>query len=142
MSTTSGVTLENIVLTVDSGASDTVLPPHMLDLIAFAHTEKTGQEYEVANGESVYNLGERRCLMRLQEKSKDELEICFQVVEDVQKPLLAVSAMVRQGHQVVFSDQPHIKLSNGTEIPLRHKNGTYELDIWVKNPGFARQSRP
>ena len=85
----------------------------------------------------MYNLGERRCLMRLQEKSKDELEICFQVVEDVQKPLLAVSA-----HLVVFSEQPHIKLSNGTEIPLRYKNGTYELDIWVKNQAFARQSRP
>ena len=38
MSTTNGVTWENIALTVDSGASDTVLPPHMLDWIALAHT--------------------------------------------------------------------------------------------------------
>jgi hypothetical protein len=136
----SGVTWEKVTLTVDSGASDTVLPPRMLSWVPLEHTEKTGSEYEVANGASVYNLGERRCIMRLEEKSPNELEISFQVVQDVQKPLLAVSAIVRQGHSVVFSDSPHILLSSGAKVPLRHTHGTYELDIWVKKPGFTRQS--
>lgn len=78
--------------------------------------------------------------MRLQDSSTQELEINFQVVQDVQKLLLAVSAIVRQGHAVIFSEKPHILLSSGESIPLRHTHGTYELDIWVKKPGFARQS--
>ena len=81
-------------------------------------------------------------MMRINEKAKDELEIAFQVVEDVHKPLLAVSSVVKQGHQVVFSEvDAHIALSNGVKIPMRHVNGTYELDIWVKNPGFTRPGR-
>ena len=38
-------------MTVDSGASDTVLLPGMIDWVALEHTAKTGQEYEVAIGD-------------------------------------------------------------------------------------------
>ena len=79
--------------------------------------------------------------MRINEKDKDELEISFQVVEDVHKPLLAVSSIVEQGHEVIFAkDSARILLSSGVSIPMRYLNGTYELDIWVKNPGFTRPS--
>ena len=139
-----GVTWEKLTLTVDSGASDTVIPPTMLKWLQLMHSEKVGTEYEVANGEVVLNLGEKRCLMRLHEQdtAADELEIAFQVVEDVHKPLLAVSSIVKQGHAVVFSEKDaHILLTSGKKIPMRHVQGTYELDIWVKNPGFARPSK-
>ena len=88
-----GITWEKVTLTVDSGASDTVIPPHYLRWCAISHTEKVGTEYEGANGENVYNIGERRCIMRMAEtgRATEELEIAFQVVEDVHKPLLAVS---------------------------------------------------
>ena len=99
-----GVSWEKITLTVDSGASDTVLLPHMLRQVDLVHTVKVGTEYEVANGEVVHNLGEKRCLMRTGETSKDELDLVFQVVEHVHKPLLAVSFIVRQGHKVIFAD--------------------------------------
>ena len=117
-----GITWEKVTLTVDSGASDTVIPPHYLRWCAISHTEKVGTEYEVANGENVYNIGERRCIMRMAEtgKATEELEIAFQVVEDVHKPLLL--------------------LSTGGKLPMRHVHGTYEIDIFVKNPGFTRQS--
>ena len=56
--------------------------------------------------------------------------------------LLAVSSIVKQGYQVVFAEEDsHIALSNGVKIPMKHVNGTYELEIWVKNPGFTRQGR-
>ena len=65
----------------------------------------------------------------------------FQVVEDVHKPLLAVSSIIRQGHKVIFAEEDsHILLSSGGQIPVRYQNGTYELDMSVKNPGFTRQS--
>ena len=138
----SAVTWEKLTLTVDSGASDTVIPQTMLKWVQLMHSDKVGTEYEVANGEIVYNLGEKRCLMRLAETDRDELEIAFQVVEDVHKPLLAGSSIVKQGHAVVFSEKDaHILLTSGKKIPMRHVQGTYELDIWIKNPGFARPSK-
>ena len=82
------------------------------------HTAKVATEYEVANGHVVHNLGQRRAIMRIAEKSKDELDISFQVVEDVHKPLLAVSSIVKQGHKVVFAEKDaHIDLKGGGTIP-------------------------
>ena len=134
-------TWEKLTLVVDSGASDTVIPPDMLQWLDLRSTHKVGAEYEVANGDIVHNLGERRCIMKLHEKDSDELEMAFQVVEDVHKPLLAVSSIVKQGHDVIFSlADPHILLSSGTKMPMRYTNGTYEVDIYVKKPVFAGQS--
>ena len=135
------VTWEKLVLTVDSGASDTVVPPQCCNWSSIFHTDKVGTEYEVANGEVVHNLGERRCTIKT--GSIGELNIAFQVV-DVHKPLLAVSSLTAHGHQVVFAkDDDHILLSSGAKMPLRNCNGVYELDVWVKRDpnevGFVRQ---
>ena len=137
----SKTTWEKFTLCVDSGASDTVIPPHMLSWIEMVATSKVGQAYEVANGEEVHNLGQRKALMKISLASQSELELDFQVVTDVHKPLLAVSSVVRRGHEVIFSEKnPRIVLSNGETIPMRHQNGTYEVDIWVQKPSFIRLS--
>ena len=134
------VTWEKLTLTVDSGASDTVIPPGCCTWAALHHTNKVGNEYEVANGAVVHNLGERRFIMRLGQKT-NELELCCQVVESVQKPLLAVSSVAAQGHSVVFAlENSHILLNNGEKLPMRNENGVYEIDIWVKSTGFSRPS--
>ena len=128
-------------MTVDSGASDTVIPPHLLQWCAMLHTANNGTEYEVANGDVVHNLGEHGAIMCNAEKSMDELGISFQVVDDVHKPPLAVGSIVKQGHKVVFAEEKaHIALKDGGHIPMRHANGTYELDIWINKPLFTRQS--
>ena len=94
------------------------------------------------------NLGERRANMRIAEKSTDYLDIAFQVIEDVHKPLLAVSKIVEAGNSVIFSqDDPHIQIKDGPKLPLKLVGGTYELEMWVKNEpekpeaGFSRQSQ-
>ena len=62
--------------------------------------------------------------------------------EDVHKPLLAVSSIVRQGHKVVFAEEDaHIALKGGGTIPMGHVNGTYEVDTWIKKPVFHRTDR-
>ena len=137
-----GVTWEKLTLTVDSGASDTVVPPQFCSWPTSLHTDKVGTEYEVANGQVVYNLGERRCTIKASELV-GELNIAFQVVE-VHKPLLAVSSLTAQGHKVIFAaSDDHILLANGVKLPLRNINGVFELDVWIKKdpsePGFARQ---
>ena len=79
--------------------------------------------------------------MRLSDKG-GELELACQVVEDVHKPLLAVSSITAQGHQVVFGkDESYIKLNSGEKLIMRNDNGVYELDIWVKSSGFTRPSQ-
>ena len=79
--------------------------------------------------------------MKVSEKS-GELDIAFQVVE-VHKPLLAVSSITAQGHQVIFADKDdHILLSSGEKLPLRNVNGVFELDVWIKHDpaeDFRRQ---
>ena len=129
--TSKEVRWEKLTLTVDSGASDTVVPPKFCAWSTIFHTDKVGTEYEVANGQVVHNLGERRCTIKVSDKV-GELNIAFQVVE-VHKPLLAVSSLTAQGHKVVFADRDdHILLRSGEKLPLRNLNGVYELDIWVR----------
>ena len=82
--------------------------------------------------------------MRMSEtrKKQTRLEIAFQVVEDVHKPLLAVSAITKQGHSVVFAEvDSHILLKGGGKLPMRHVHGTHDIFIFVKNPGCTGQSR-
>ena len=72
----------------------------------------------------------------------------FQVVK-VHEPLLAVSKLVEAGNEVHFDkDDPHILLPTGQKLPMTCNNGTYEVEVWIENPGappdpagFARQSR-
>ena len=59
-------------------------------------------------------------------------------MEDVHKHLLAVTAITKQGHLVVFAEEDsHIFLKSGGKLPMRHVHGTYEIEIFVKNPGFT-----
>ena len=67
LATNTGCTWEKLTLTVDSGASDTVIPPHLLQWCAMLRTANVGTEYEVANGDVVHILGERKAIMRIGE---------------------------------------------------------------------------
>ena len=129
---------ERIVLTVDSGASETVVPPHIARNLPLLPSPKVGTEYEVANGGVVVNLGQRDGEIKLAENAKASFLMSFQVVE-VHKPLLAVSRLVEAGHRVIFDkSDPHIMLNNGERMPMQCRGGTYEIEIWIKNPGFTR----
>ena len=47
---------ERIVLTVNSGASETVVLPDVASCLPLLHTSQVGTEYELANGGVVVNL--------------------------------------------------------------------------------------
>ena len=59
---------------------------------------------------------------------------------EVHKPLLAVSKLVECGHKVVFDkDEPHILMAGSLEkIPMTGGGGTYEIEVFIRNPGFTR----
>ena len=88
---TAQVGWEKLTLLVDSGASDTVVPLNVCTAAQLHKTGKVGIEYEIANGGSLENLGERRCLMMI-EDSQAMMRIVFQCA-DVHKPLLSVSRL-------------------------------------------------
>ena len=130
---------ELIVFTVDSGASDTVVPPSVGRGLPLVDSDKVGLEYEVANGGVVVNLGEKHAEVRTSSSAKNSFLMSFQVV-DVHKPLLAVSKLVAAGNKVIFDEHdPHILLSTGEKMKMRCSGG-YEVDVWVGNPGFTRQN--
>ena len=72
---------ERIVLTVDSGACETVVPPNVASCLPLMHTSQGGTEYEVANGGVVVNLGERRADIITKLDRKTSLVMSFQVVK-------------------------------------------------------------
>ena len=99
---------ERVVLTVDSGASDTIIPPSVACNIPLTQSIKTGIECEVANGGVIVNLGERHAKVITTRDGTVPLLMSFQVVQ-VHKPLLAVSRLIEAGHDVVFNKlTPHI----------------------------------
>ena len=58
------------------------------------------------------------------------------------KPLLAVGRLVDAGHKVHFNnDDPYSLLNGGEKVPMKCRDGTYEIDIRIRNPGFARPTR-
>ena len=123
---------ERIVLTVDSGAADTVMPASISKLVPISRSPKLGTQYEAANGGVLVNLGGKKCNFRTG-PDMPELLMSVQIV-DVHKPLLAASKIVEAGNAPVFSkDDPHIQIKNGPKLPMKCVNGTYELEMWVKN---------
>ena len=125
---------ERITLIVDSGASDTVIPPKVCRAAEIRNSSKVGTEYEVADGGVARNLGEKLCEMNINKDDKSGLEIAFQVVDKVNKALLSVNRVCAQGHDVVFSKKGNFILLNGSTddvIPLRTVGGAYEIDVWI-----------
>ena len=134
---------EKLTLLVDSGASDTVVPLHVCSAAKLYKTSKVGIEYEIANGESLENLGERRCVLKTSVDQPDNMAMMmsFQVV-DVSKALLSVAKVCEQGHAVLFEKTRGAILVAGdpkNRIEFRKVGNTFELDVWVKpGEGFVR----
>ena len=142
---------EKVTLIVDSGASDTVVPPTVCKAALLRHTSRVGITYEVADGGEARNLGERVCEVKTDEASQGGMQMSFQVVDKLTKALLSVHKVCAQGHDVVFSEKKgNYSLVGGqpdARIPLRAVGGTYELDVWLRpsdggdgsgKAGFAR----
>ena len=94
---------EHLEAILDSGATVTVIPPHVGKEYEVVPSEasKAGVRYEVANGEEIPNLGEKLLPVVTDEGSWRGM---LAQVADVSKALQSVRALVRSGHVVVFGD--------------------------------------
>ena len=113
-----------IGIIVDSGACDTVMPISMCGHILVISTpeSRAGLEYEVANGASIPNVGERHCLV-MTEDSQTMNKLIFQCA-DVHKALLSVANVADMGFECLLVEEGGIlrDVASGGSIPL-HRRG-------------------
>ena len=88
--------------------------------------------YEAANGASIPNLGERKCIIRTP-GTWQERRITFQAA-DVHEPLLSISRAADAGFDCLLTDKGGwlMPRDGGEKIAIRRKGNLYVLTCWVK----------
>ena len=128
---------EELELTVDSGASETVVPEGMVNSVEVKEgpAAKSGVQYECANGDRIPNLGEQKFVAYTQEGCQKGIraQVC-----EVNKALLSVRRLVEAGNRVVFdAGGSYIEdIYRGEKMYLQEKQGMYSLKVWTKGAGF------
>ena len=128
---------ECIEFAVDSGATETVITEDMLPFIEMKDgwASRNKVEYEVANGDRIPNMGEKK----FSGSTEEGLNRCVTAqVCDVNKALMSVKKIVAAGNKVVFDEEGSYIEDKRTKekIWLREEKGMYMLKLWVKNTGF------
>ena len=133
---------EVLELAVDSGASETVVPPHLLQFVDThpGEASRRGVMYEVANGQRIPNLGEKLFVGASHEEGhlrRIKAQVC-----DVSKPLMSVSRLVRAGNTVVFGpEEAYIQDgTTGERLRLEENGGMFTLKMWVQNKAAGAAS--
>ena len=128
---------EEVKLAHDSGATEMVIPPHVLQghELHEGAPFRRGVEYELAHGVQIPNLEEKRFVGLTNEGVQKAVvaQIC-----DVNRGLLSVKKVTNSGNRVVF-DQDESYIENkrsGERTPLKETGGMYELSLWVKRKDF------
>jgi len=133
-----------VELTADSGACDTVIPRTTAEGIPIMPSLASlrGMEYEVANGQSIPNLGERRCLVWTENAT--EVKRMVMQVAGVHKGLLSLSRCADMGYEGRFWRYAGALIceSIGEIIPLIRKGNLYVLRVWIKAAPFGRPEQP
>ena len=132
---------EEIEMAVDPGASESVVNEEQLNGIETLEGEakKKGNQYEVAYGTLIPNLGEKKYM------AASDTGVCRHMrsqVCDVNRALLCVHRCVQAGNKVVFAASgSYIEdEASGEVMPLKQQGGMYMLKLWVKAQGFGGQA--
>ena len=135
---------KEIEVTIDSGACDIVMPINMCSEIPLQESERQRKrmEYEVANGETIPNEGERHCLLMTMGAQMPK-KIVFQVA-DVHKALLSITRVADAGYECHLSKAGGYLLDiyTGEKVPITRKGNLYIMKAWVredKASAFGRQ---
>ena len=125
---------------VDSGACAHVAPPGIFGEVPKVQKITKGK-YFAADGSPIDEMGQQTINAVLD--GGTELQADFDIAK-ITRPLLSVSQMTKNGHQVVFGkDYNYIQLyGSRTRMPLRSEGKLYMLDMWVKVPIDVARSSP
>ena len=128
-----------VEITADTGA-DTDVPKLMCPGIPITPSVQSlrGMKYEVATGESIPNLGEKRCEMWTEGASAPKT-ISMQVA-DVHKALLSLSRCADMGFESQFGAACGclIDTMTGEITPLQRRGNLYILRAWIRAAPFGR----
>ncbi len=96
--------------------------------------------YEVANGKTVPNKGQRHIKGFTNEEVP--ISVMAQVCE-ITKPLLSVKKMCNAGNTVVFDNEGcYIQCkTTGVCTEIKDQGGKYSLPIWYKRVFMGREAR-
>ena len=128
-------------MVIDSGAAETVLPLSWFKDHKIMETDasRSGVYYRTANGEKVYNKGEKTLTMCHFEGSHHR-DMTFQVA-NVHKALGSANKIVRNGNRIVMdlddegNDFSFIESkSTGERLWLREREGVYLLEMLIAPP--------
>ena len=122
---------ETLVVTVDSGAYNTVAPLKVATHFKIEPTKasQTGQHYRAANGSTIKNYGQR--IVSGSDENGKQVSLPIQVA-DVDKVLGSVREMVNVGNRVVFDKGPDGKCCSYVE----HKPSGHRTNIYDRNGKF------
>ena len=124
---------EEIEMAVDSGATETVVIENMVMSVEVRDgpASRRGVCYEVADGTTIPNLGEKKFTAVSEEGTTRNItaQVCA-----VNKALLSVKKMARAGNRIVFDeDGSYVEDKvTGERMWMRDEGGMYMLKMWVK----------
>ena len=125
----------------EDGACDTVMPRSMCSKIPIEPSLQSLRRmgYEAAEGNTIPNLGERRCVMWTRDSAQAR-HINLQVA-DVHKPLLSLSRCADIGFEVRFGRTMGalIDEETGEVVPLKRKGNLYVPRCCLRAPPFDGQ---
>ena len=97
---------------------------------------KHGSAYEVANGEEIKNVGEKKFVAHMVTTEGGDsggkgitTQIC-----NVHRPLMSVKKICKAGYRIVFDDEGSYveDKTTGEAMKVLEEDGEYVMDIWVK----------
>ena len=127
---------EEVDLVVDSGASETVIGPEMVQSVEVTEgpAYRQGVKYEVANGIRIPNMGEKKFFGISGEGFHRQMkaQVC-----GINKGLLSVSKLVEKGNRVIFDSEGSYIEDRQTQerMYLKESRGLYMLNLWIKATG-------
>ena len=124
-------------ITVDSGAAASVLPADMATDRPLR--KSSGAVFRAANGGRLVSIGTRSL-------PTEHGNLRFDAVQDLVKPLLSVSELVKKGHSVIFAPSgAYIKLRRDKQRTVRWKleleRGVYVLNVPAAARDFQGQAQ-
>ena len=97
--------------------------------------QRRGVRYEVANGETIENKGEK---FIVGETAEGHVRSITAQVCEVNRDLLSVHRMTQNGQRVVFDEDGSFidDKVTGHRTWMQENGGMFTLTMWVKNLGF------
>ena len=117
---------------MDSGAAESVMPTGVLsgEILVHGAAKLAGVKYVAANGAKLPTLGQM--VVAFENGVGTAGKILFQVA-NITKPLVSVSKLIDDGHQVVFDKRASyiIHVESGRKMMLKRERGVFIVDAFV-----------